>query len=73
MICSSENISFLKAVKANAVTLANNHIGDFGPEAVKATLDLLDKNNIMYAGAGKNINEAYKACRLKNLILPLLL
>ena len=65
LICSPEHISFLKKMKANAVTLANNHIGDFGPEAVKDTLDLLKRNNILYAGAGENIDKAYQPCRFE--------
>jgi len=64
LICNPQNITFLKALKTQAVTLANNHIGDFGEGAVKDTLALLKKNNILYTGAGKDINQAYNACRL---------
>ena len=65
LICASENICFLKALNAYAVTIANNHIGDFGEGAVKDTLELLEENNILYAGAGKDIKDAYKACRIE--------
>ena len=65
LICGTENICFLKALNADAVTLANNHIGDFGEGAVKETLSLLEENNIKYAGAGKGVEEAYKACRIE--------
>ena len=41
LICAPENICFLKALNAYAVTIANNHIGDFGEGAVKDTLELL--------------------------------
>ena len=64
-IYNSENVVFLKALNADAVTLANNHIGDFGEGAVKDTLDLLDKNNILYSGAGENIEKAYEAFCIK--------
>ena len=47
-----------------AVTLANNHIGDYGERALNNTLKLLDENNIQYAGAGNNILEAYSAIRI---------
>lgn len=47
-----------------AVTLANNHIGDYGDRALNNTLKLLDENNIKYAGAGNNISEAYSAIRI---------
>lgn len=65
LICDLENICFLKALNAEAVTLANNHIGDYGEGAVKETLDLLEENNIKYSGAGKNFEEAYKTCQIK--------
>lgn len=61
LICPPENISFLKSFDADGVTLANNHIGDYGEGATKDTLDLLDKNGIAYAGAGACVSEAYRA------------
>lgn len=65
LICAPENICFLKALNADAVTIANNHICDFGEGAVKETLNLLEENSIKYAGAGKDFEEAYKACKLE--------
>lgn len=44
----------------NMVSLANNHIMDYGPEALADTLDLLNQAGIAYAGAGANSAEAYK-------------
>ena len=35
-----------------AVSLANNHVMDYGEEAFSKTKDLLDKQNILYFGAG---------------------
>ena len=64
LICSKNCISFLKAMNTYAVTLANNHIGDYGDRALNNTLKLLDENNIKYAGAGNNISEAYSAIRI---------
>lgn len=61
LICDPSNICFLKALNTTAVTLANNHIGDYGDGALEETLELLKENNIGYAGAGKNIDEAYNA------------
>lgn len=61
LICDENNILFLKAMKAYAVTLANNHIGDYGSGALKNTLGILDENGIKYAGVGENITEAYNA------------
>ncbi len=64
LIYEPSNVCFLKAVNADAVTLANNHIGDYGEGAVIDTLTLLDDNNILHSGAGSNIYDAYKAFRL---------
>src|SRR5690554_717673 len=47
------NIKLLKAMGFNLVTLANNHIMDYGSEGLKDTLDILEKNQIDYVGAGK--------------------
>jgi len=59
LIGMPSNIVFLKEMGIDGVTLANNHIGDFGEKAVEETLGLLDKNNILHAGAGVNIDSAY--------------
>lgn len=65
LICHPSNICFLKALNTTAVTLANNHIGDYGEEAIFDTLKLLEKNNIGYTGTGKNIAEAYNAFHIE--------
>jgi poly-gamma-glutamate capsule biosynthesis protein CapA/YwtB (metallophosphatase superfamily) len=39
-----------------AVSLANNHIMDYGEEAFGATVDYLDRNSIKYFGAGREEN-----------------
>ncbi|MGF7050242.1 poly-gamma-glutamate synthesis protein (capsule biosynthesis protein) [Paenibacillus sp. DS2015] len=44
----------------DGVTLANNHILDYGQDAMLDTLLHLNKYNIGYTGAGKNIKEAFK-------------
>ena len=64
LICGPENICFLEAMGANAVTLANNHTGDYGPGAVRETLRLLDGHGIAHAGAGERVEEAYQPIRL---------
>lgn len=48
-----ENIRFLKENGFNLVTLANNHIMDYGSKGLKDTLSVLKENNINYVGAGK--------------------
>jgi poly-gamma-glutamate synthesis protein (capsule biosynthesis protein) len=42
----------------NVVSLANNHILDYGPEALSDTLFFLKKHNISFTGAGQNLFEA---------------
>ncbi len=47
----------------NAVSLANNHMMDFGPTALFDTLDALDQAGVASAGAGANLSEARRpAC-----------
>lgn len=42
----------------DVVTLANNHILDYGPIAMQDTLDALDSANIAHTGVGMNLEEA---------------
>jgi poly-gamma-glutamate synthesis protein (capsule biosynthesis protein) len=42
----------------NVLSLANNHIMDFGPEALNDTLTILRENGIYVTGAGLNLKEA---------------
>ncbi len=44
----------------DALSLANNHTFDFGPEGVTSSLDMLNREGIQFFGAGKNIVEARK-------------
>jgi len=43
------------------VAFASNHCLDYGMEPFLDTLDLLDRHQIRYVGAGRNIAEARKA------------
>lgn len=42
----------------NVLSLANNHIMDYYEEGLFETLEILDKNKIYHAGAGKNMEDA---------------
>lgn len=42
----------------NAVSVANDHVGDYGWKGIEHTLLALDKFGISYAGAGKNVTAA---------------
>lgn len=48
----------LKRARINTVTLANNHIMDFGPQALEETLRHLDREGIAHFGAGSTLAEA---------------
>ncbi len=60
-----KNVEFLKAGNFDVAILANNHTGDFGPKGAEETFDILDKNDIKYVGAGRNIDEAYNSLILE--------
>ena len=55
----------LKKAGIRVVTLANNHSMDFGPLALKDTLAVLDENNILYTGAGMDLDDARSPAFLK--------
>ena len=56
-----KNVSIYKEIGVDMVTLANNHVYDYGKDAFLDTLDTLNKAKMPYIGAGKNSNEAMKA------------
>ena len=55
---ATENVKLLKIFSADLVTLANNHVYDYGEEGLISTLDTLDGAEIPYVGAGRNLEEA---------------
>lgn len=55
-----EKVKLLSAFGADIVSLANNHVYDYGKEALLDTLDLLQQEEMPYLGAGENIDEASK-------------
>ena len=56
----SESINVLKKLGVNLLSLANNHIMDYGVEGLNDTLKLINEQEIEYIGVGKNLNEAIK-------------
>jgi len=48
----------LESVGVNVVSVANNHIGDFGAQGVVDTLAALEARGLVYAGAGRSLVEA---------------
>lgn len=51
----------LKNAGFTNLSLANNHILDFGAEGLRQTLEILDHNEITHSGAGPDILSARKA------------
>ena len=51
-------VSALKYINISSVTLANNHITDYGSSALKSTTKVLKGSDISFTGAGSNLYEA---------------
>ncbi|MBR5661795.1 MAG: CapA family protein [Bacteroidales bacterium] len=58
--CGAEALDALEYAGFDCVTLANNHINDFGPDGILETLSLLDARDIDHVGAGKDREDASK-------------
>ena len=54
------NVSLYDTMGVDLVSLANNHIYDYGPEALTDTLTTLDGAGIGHLGAGENLSQAAK-------------
>lgn len=57
-------VNFLKKMNVKAVSLANNHIMDYGDKAADYTRETLTKEKIMNYGYGKTMEEAFSPCTL---------
>lgn len=55
-----ENVSLLQEIGVDVVSVANNHIYDYGEVSLLDTLDTLKSAGIAYTGAGENLEEAMK-------------
>jgi poly-gamma-glutamate capsule biosynthesis protein CapA/YwtB (metallophosphatase superfamily) len=58
-------VEALKKAGIRVVTLANNHSMDFGPQALQDTLKTLAENNILFTGAGMDLDDARSPALLK--------
>lgn len=52
------SIPALKSIGISVVSVANNHVGDWGRDAYIDTLNRLKENEILYVGGGINTSEA---------------
>lgn len=53
-------VEVLQQLGTDIVSLANNHVYDYGEEALLDTMDTLEQAQIPYVGAGRNLDEAEK-------------
>ena len=53
-----KRVSMLQEMGVDIAGLANNHVYDYGAEAMEDTMDTLRQAGIDYVGAGKNLQEA---------------
>ena len=53
-----ERMELLTEMGTDLVSLANNHIYDYGEEAMLDTMDYLDQAGLPYVGGGRNLDEA---------------
>lgn len=51
-------VSILKDMGVDIVSLANNHVLDYGRDVLQENFQVLDANEIFYAGAGMSVEEA---------------
>ena len=58
--CKASCLKFSKSLNCDIHLLANNHVGDFGSDAVIETIEHHKSANIMTVGAGKNLEDACK-------------
>lgn len=58
-------IEMLKWMEVNVLTLANNHVGDFGPSALVRACKSFEINNIQYVGAGCDRRDAARPLYLR--------
>ncbi len=58
MKSAPETVEILRSWGVNVVSLANNHIFDYGWRGFQQTRDLLGQAGIAYLGAGRNLTQA---------------
>lgn len=66
-----ERVKILNELGADIVSLANNHVYDFGHEAFEDTIDIIRNAGITTVGGGRNSNEAEKVVYYVVMVLRL--
>lgn len=60
-----QRVEVLEQLGVDAVTLANNHVYDYGAEALLDTFAVLEEAGVPYFGAGRTLEEAMKPLYLE--------
>lgn len=60
-----ERVGVLEQLGVDAVTLANNHVYDYGKEALLDTFAVLEEAGVPYFGAGRTLEEAMQPLYLE--------
>lgn len=60
---AARNVAVLTAARFNAVSIANNHVLDYGYEALLEMLQLLEREKVAYSGAGADLGQASQIAR----------
>ncbi|TFB55627.1 CapA family protein [Cryobacterium tagatosivorans] len=70
----TRNVASLTAAGFTVVSLANNHVLDFGAEALRDMLGTLDRHGILHSGAGVGLEDARRPaiCKAQALSVGLL-
>ncbi len=55
-----DKVSVYSATGFDVVSLANNHVMNYGAAGLEQTLDVLDGAGVMHCGAGLNVEEAHR-------------
>lgn len=56
-----DRMELLEQMGTDLVSLANNHVYDYGADALLDTCDILENSDIPYVGGGRNLAEANRA------------
>lgn len=65
LLAPTDTVRGIKALGADLLSLANNHIMDNGEQGLYSTMDALTANKIAFFGAGKKLSEASKPALLR--------
>jgi poly-gamma-glutamate synthesis protein (capsule biosynthesis protein) len=59
-----DNVGCLSTARIDVCALANNHLLDFGRAGLRETLEVLHEAGIRTAGAGRDVEEAFRPARV---------